>query len=168
MLIAMAWCISNGCKLDQTVVPAGTHPAYVDTVLGITVVGKVINNNYLTGDWKAIRTADQYYDSTYVIISGTGIAGKFTSVALDDKSKTFKYTGLPASAGLASGSYALSTSENVLFMTISTNPFFTNPKSQLRITNLTGTSMTWVAMDTTLINYNGKRARHAYEILFIK
>lgn len=168
ILLITAWCISiSGCKLDPATTPLTANNAYVDTVLGITVVGKVINNNYLNGEWKAVRTAQQYYDSSYVFISGTGIPGKFTSVALNDKAKSFKYTGLPAAAGPETGLYELKTSENVLFIKI-TNAFFTNPKSQVRITNLTASSMTWIAMDTTLINYNGRPARQAYEVIFTK
>lgn len=167
LIISGCCIIISSCKLDKPIAPTAAD-AGIETVLGITVVGKNINNNYLTAEWKTIRTADQYYDSSYVLISGVGIPGKFTSVTLDDKAKTFKYTGLPATAGAASGSYKLATTDNVLFMTIGTNPFFAKSKSQLRITSLTSTSMTWVAMDTTLANYNGLRARHAYEILFIK
>jgi hypothetical protein len=169
ILIITVWCISiSGCKLDQPVTPPTENPASDNTVLGITVVGKVINDNYLTGEWKAVRTAQQYYDSLYILISGTGIPGKFTSVALDDKAKTFKYTGLPTTVGAATGSYGLSTSENVLFIGLTTNPFFVNPKSQVRITSLSANSMTWIAMDTTLINYNNWRVRQAYEIIFTK
>jgi hypothetical protein len=168
LTIAAFYISITGCKLDPVVVPTTIGTAYIATVSGITVVGHDINDDYLTGQWKVIRTTQQYYDSLYVSIAGTGMPGKYNSISLNDKTKAFQYNGLLMVADPATGSYKLNVTNNVLFINLTSNPFFKTSVSQVRITNLTATAMTWVTMDTTLINYNGTPARQAYEVTFVK
>ena len=159
--------IIGACKLDKPTLPA---PAAEEssTVLGITVVGKVVNDGYLTAEWRALRTAQQFYDTSYSVVSGVGVPGRFSSVTLNDNAKSFQYNGMIDPHAVSNGKYGLYTTNNVLFINLAGNPFFTNAKSAVRITNLTVNSMTWVVMDTTLVPLNGKPVRQAFEIIFVK
>jgi hypothetical protein len=162
----LAIMITYGCKLDEAPSAVANNN---ETVLGIVVVGKVVNNTYLTADWKTIRTAQQYYDTAYAAVLGANpMPAKFTSIALNDLSKSFKYNGLANSNIATTGTYSLYTSNNVLFIQLPGNPFFSNPASTVRITNLTASSMTWVVIDPTIITVNGQPAREAYEVVFIR
>jgi hypothetical protein len=168
--LAAACIMLSACKLDKPVNappedPAGTTD---QTVLGITVNGRAINDDYLNGLWKVSKTVRQFYDTSNVVISGKTTSDMFTAVSLNDQTKTLKYLGLPANSVPATGRYELSTSDNVLYIKLTSNPFFNSSKSQVRVTHLTGSAMTWIALDTVLSVTAGQPSRAAYQINFIK
>lgn len=167
LLIALLFILTiAACKLDE--VPILQASVGADTVMGITVVGAEIDNSFLTGDWKVVRTVKQYYDQSYQEVYGTIAPDKFTKVSLKDQKKAYQYYGLNGTTAAALGTYRLYTAHNVLFLQTPDNPFFSNPTSTIRITQLTYNTMKWVAMDTTLVPFNGNLAREAYQITFIK
>lgn len=170
LTLAIACITTNACKLDKHVVPAAgnTDPTDGQTVLGIIVKGKTLNDSYLNALWKATSTAQQLYDTAYIVLSGVSVPNKFSAVKLDDQAKTAVYTNLPASAGPSTVTYKLSTSNNVLYIKLTPNPFFTSTTSEVRITNLTSTSMTWVALDTVSTLLGGKYLHKGYQVTFTK
>ncbi len=172
LLTIVAACIAiSACKLDKPVTPAvanANDPTDGQTVLGIVVNGKTLNDSYLSASWKVTSTTQQLYDTANVVMSGTGIANKFSAVKLDEQAKTATYTGLPASAGPSTETYELSTSQNVLYIKLKPNPFFTTTTSEVRITNLTSSSMTWLALDTTGTAIDGKYLHKGYQVTFAK
>lgn len=160
--------MTGACKLDG-VSPQGSSTATdQEIIMGITLSGSDVHNGYLTAKWKAIRTVQQYYDTSYVVVSGSIMQGKFASVALNDNMKSFEYQGLSTNTSAATGTYSLAIVSNVLYLRTPGNPFFSNPASTVRITNLTSAAMTWVAMDGALTNVNGQMLREAYQVMFVR
>ncbi|MCC8424084.1 hypothetical protein [Mucilaginibacter sp. UR6-11] len=166
-LMAMVM-ITVACKLDKPVTPPVTDPPGTTdgTVLGIVVQGKVIDDAYLTALWKTSKTVQQLYDTSNVVVSGVEVPNKFSAVLVDDHAKSAKYTGLATDLGTTS--YKLSTTDNVLFINLSPNPFFSSLTSRVRITHLTPAAMTWVALDTAFTPIKGKYFHKGYQVTFTK
>jgi hypothetical protein len=159
------------CKLDDPLIPV-PNPSFNTggTVLGISIFNKTINDDYLSHLWTVSSTVKQYYDSNNIVISGVGVPNRFTSISLNDNTKTFVFTnGIFLYANeKASGLYRLYTTDNVLFIQLGTNVFFDSANSTTRITNLTASAMTWIAIDTNTVVINGKPAHEAYQVIFAR
>jgi hypothetical protein len=167
LALAIACLIIGACKLDKPVDPvANPETLPEDLILGITVQGGTINDSYLSSRWQTVRTVQQIYDTANVVTSGMVVPNRFTGVTLNDQTKAIYYTGLTPDPG--SSTYKLGTTSNVLFINLLTNPFFTSPTADVRITRLTSTAMTWVALDTTSTPIDGKYFHKGYEVTFTK
>jgi hypothetical protein len=165
-VLATLCTIAVSCKLDK-VPPGDLKPVSDDaTVLGINVIGKKIYDGYLTSAWKTSFTVLEYYDTTNVVMSGVITDNKFSGVTLNDNVQTVNYTNL--SAGDANGTYELSTTDNVLYIKLSADPFARSKNTPVRITRLTAASMMWVAVDPELLAVDGKLVRKAYRVVFFK
>lgn len=162
---------AGSCKLDKPVLPSPKGEDVINTdqtVYGIVVNGRIVDNPYLTSAWKAKQTIQQLYDTSTVVISGSVVSNFFTGVTLNDKDKSIKYTGLVNDTVPAIGTYKLSVTDNVLYMRLSANPFFNSTVSTVRITHLTATEMTWVALDTTSTVLDGRYYHKGYQVTFTK
>ncbi|MGF7081729.1 hypothetical protein [Mucilaginibacter sp. UYCu711] len=163
--------IAISCKLDDPLIPV-PNPNFNSggTVLGINVFNKTVNNSYLSNLWTVSSTVKQYYDTSDVVISGTSVPNRFTSISLNDNTKTFVFTNgtFLYADQKPSGLYRLYTTDNVLFIQLGTNVFFDSANSTTRITNLTARAMTWLAIDTNTVVVNGKPAHEAYQVIFAR
>lgn len=161
---------AGSCKLDKPVYPQ-TNPDDVDitdqTVLGMIVNGRIIDDPYLTSEWITKQTVQQLYDTAYTVLSGTGVNNLFSTVTINDRAKSVKYSGLSNDTA-ATGTYELGTADNVLYIKLSSNPFFNSTLSTVRITHLTSTEMTWVALDTTSTVLDGKYYHKGFQVTFTK
>jgi hypothetical protein len=167
LLTFTASCILLGsCKLDEQILPV-PNPNFNtgQIVLGITVVGKDINDDYLTHTWKVETTVEQYYDKNDIVVSGKSVPNKFSSISINDKTKKCNFSGLVPNLD-PEGYYVLSTSNNVLFIAISNNPFAIDVEGKTRISNLTARAMTWIVISSTPVIQNGQEVRKAYQVIF--
>ncbi len=160
--------MAGSCRLDPVLTPPNAGPNNGQTVLGITVNGPVINNAYLTGMWSVELTIEQYYDVNNAVITGVVAPNKFTSVTLNDQAKTSGYGGLSAGVAPSTGTYKLGLNENVFYVDLSADPFSRSSNTLVRITSLTSTAMTWVAIDAAIVMYNGQPAHKAYQVIFAR
>jgi hypothetical protein len=163
---------AGSCKLDSPAPPPAPKADDVEitdqTVLGIVVNGPRVDNAYLTSLWKAKQTTLQLYDTSNTIIYGTYVNNLFTNVTLNDRNKSVSYTGLVNSFAQPTGTYKLSVTDNVLYIELSSNPFFNSTLSTVRVTHLTPTEMTWVALDTTSTVLDGRYYHKGYQVTFTK
>ncbi|MBC7399223.1 MAG: hypothetical protein H7289_04700 [Mucilaginibacter sp.] len=166
LIFAVSCILLGSCKLDDPMLPV-PNPNFNtgQLVLGITVVGKDINDDYLTHAWKVETTVEQYYDKNDIVVSGKSVPNKFSSISINDKTKKCTFNGL--APGLdPEGYYILSTSYNVLFIAISDNPFAIDIEGTTRISNLTARAMTWIVIASTPVIQNGQAVRKSYQIIF--
>lgn len=166
-LLILLWAftgIFNSCKLDPVVVPPGIGPENGQTVLGITINGRQIDNNYLNGPWKVAYTVEQYFDKNDIVISGNTVADKFSIVTLNERLKDISIIGFPA----ANGTYELNLDYNVLLIKLQADPFGRSANTPVRITYLNDKAMTWVAIDRDSVIYNGQKAAKAHQVFFLK
>jgi hypothetical protein len=168
ILTTLCTIVMVSCKLDRVPASELTTGNSDETVLGINVIGKKIYDGYLTSAWKTSFTVQEYYDTANVVVSGISTANKFSAVKLNDNVKTISYTDLSAGNTLATGTYELSTSENVLYIKFSGDPFSRSKNTPVRITRLNTASMAWVAIDPKLLTVDGKKVRQAYRVVFFK
>jgi hypothetical protein len=167
VLIALGAMLVS-CKLDKVSPGELTTRNDDDTVLGINVSGKKIYDAYLTADWKTSFTIQEYYDTSNVVVSGVITANKFGGVTINDNINTISYKSLSAGNIPATGTYELSTSENVLYIKLSADPFTFSKNAPVRITRLNAASMVWVAVDPELLTMDGKLVRKAYRMVFYR
>jgi hypothetical protein len=161
------------CKLDKPVAPGDNGTTSdtnnTNTIQGNIVNGMAVSNANLTGNWVIQSTTAQYYDKYNVSVSNSLISNNaFISVALDDQARAANFQGL-SSAVPAEENYMLSsTTGKDLYIQLSSDPFARTSNTKIQITNLTATSMTWLAIDPQLISLGGQFLRNAYLVTFSK
>jgi hypothetical protein len=163
----------NSCKLDKPIQPG--DPGYVaatatkvsaGTVTGTVVNGTTVNNSNLTGSWKTITTTKEFFDINNVVVASSLAYDIFTNVTLSEPAKTADFENLNVAA--SAETYILSISNGILYIQLSADPFTKSVNSKIQITNLTATSMTWVAIDPKIVSAGGQLLQNAYQVTFTK
>ena len=173
LALAIGCILINSCKLDKPVLPgepgyeAATDPtANMQTVTGTTVTGTTVNNSNLSATWKVATTTKQFYDQNNVVVSSSLAFNPFTSVILSEPAKTAGFENLTAAP--SAETYSLSNTDGNLYIQLSADPFSRSINSQIQITNLTASSMTWLAIDPKIVSAGGQLLRNAYLVTFTR
>jgi hypothetical protein len=167
MMFVVICMFLNSCKTDNTEPQAYALPQAQGIVVGNIVSGTNVNNSNLSGNWQVQTTTAQYYDLNKVLVSNSPLASNFfSSVILNDKAKTAGFENL---ADASNETYILSTTTGAdLYIQLPTDPFPRSSNSTIQITNLTATSMTWVATDPRVVSAGGQILYNAYQVVFTK
>jgi len=172
LFIWIGLCVGvSSCKLDKPVLPGeagyvATTNTTTSAVTGTTTTGTIVNNSNLSGTWKVETTTKQFYDQNNVVVSSSLANNLFTSVTLNETGKTAGFAGL--SAAEINQTYTLATSGNILYIQLSADPFSRSVNSRIQVTNLTATSMTWLALDPLIVSAGGQLLRNVYLVTFTK
>lgn len=168
VLLTISCLLVCACKLDEAPLSPSGNIKEDDTVLGMTIAGTELNNPYLTAQWKVTHTVLEYYDTTNVVVEGGINSNFYTGLIMNDNSKKINFINLAPGATAPGGVYKLNTTTNVFYIKLPIDPFSRAANTPIRITKLNSTSMTWVAIDSPLITYNGKLVRKAYKVLYYR
>ncbi len=173
LALAIGCILINSCKLDKPILPGepgyevATDPgANVQTVTGTTVNGTTVNNSNLSATWKVATTTKQFYDQNNVAVASSLAFNIFSSVVLNEQAKTAGFEDLTAAP--SAETYSLLTSGGNLYIQLSADPFSRSVNSQIQITNLTASAMTWLAIDPKIVSAGGQLLRNAYLVTFTR
>lgn len=184
LFLALAYACAGlaACKLDPPILPG--DPGYVSTetntkgttgatgttgttgVTGTTTVGTVVSNSMLTGTWNNMVTNKILMDQNNNLVQSLLSTNPFTTAAFDDATKTCMLVVFSTSN--PPSTYTLSGSGSNLYILFPFDIFNFSANNKIQITDLSSSSMTWLAFDPATVSANGQTLRSGYKMTFIK
>lgn len=164
------------CKLDPPILPGDKgyvqqYPPQSGAIgstgsTGATDSTGSVSNSALTGKWTVQTTTEVVVVDGKISSSQILPANVYTDVVIDDGAKTMKFDG--SSTVFDTPTYTLSGSGSNIKLQLSEDPFSRSSNGTISITQLTSTSMTWLALDPQVSTLGGHSMQGGFEITYTK
>jgi hypothetical protein len=110
--------------------------------------GGTVDETQISGNWEVTKMTLESYLNGALSSSIDAPINMFNSVQLSDAGKTYEFDGFSVPVP---DTYTLSKTGSQLYIQFKEDPFFARTANEkIQITNLTATSMTWLALDPAI------------------
>ena len=121
----------------------------------------------LGGEWQVTAMYNEHYSASNVVqLSTLSPLKLYRGIELNNTSKNYLFDG--SSNASAPGVYTTSTNGSSVYIQLQLDPFARSVNDKIQISNLTATTMTWVAIDPQLITTLGGNVKTGYKVVYTR
>jgi hypothetical protein len=156
----------TACKKDAPIYPGDPDFVPYQSKAGGTPSGTV-DLTLLAGKWQVTATYTEiYFASNAVQSSFLSPFNLFRGVELNATSKNYLFDG--SFDAVDPGVFTTSTSGSIVYIQLQQDPFNRSVNDKIQITNLTASTMTWVAIDPTLLSTPGGSFKTGFKVVYTR
>jgi hypothetical protein len=126
-----------------------------------------VNLTLLGGKWQVTATYSEIYSASNAVQqSFLSPFNLYSGVELNSTSKNYLFAG--SFDAPDPGVYTTSTSGSSVYIQLQQDPFTRSVNDKIQITNLTATTMTWVAIDPQLLSTPGGNLKTGFKVVYTR
>ena|GEM_PF-1525033 len=166
LILILVCALATACKKDPPIYPndPGFVPYKSKSANNVTQ-GATVDISLLAGEWPVTAMYTETYTTSNVLQSSSQTLSNFYSaVEINSNSKSYFFDA--ASNAPSPGFYTTATSGSNVYLQLQKDPFNRSLNDKIQITNLTATSMTWVAIDPQVLSTASGSFKTGFKVVY--